>query len=357
MTAFFSFKNKNKPSSVGAADFLHYDTDSDTLTEISHESSSTFSLDRSSTSTNISWAEDSIRQNLEEWEKIERIFYGEEDLPSEPKTREEFLQWMTAFPHLRIKGESIKFDFDPSSVADVEHVDEIIAIDPIPAASGLNNLKSKFKYEQKKTTDTGKTEIDSVGEDLDNFLRITSGPLRRNNRMIPDLFRNNSQKYIIMENPNDRNSNVLSSRFISIREPIKSFDVLSASSKSCLSTARKPCTATGSRSSIFESIRPRILKNNIMSKRLTPLNNAHTTTSATNNRITPSFNRDLNAVETNEMKNKDPQHIKSATTSAQYIFPKAMKSLPAINAKTSNLAHSFNTEVVGHSYSGTGRRK
>jgi hypothetical protein len=43
--------------------------------------SPTNSLGQQSSIGSIPWAEDAILENKEEWEKIERIFYGEEDLP------------------------------------------------------------------------------------------------------------------------------------------------------------------------------------------------------------------------------------------------------------------------------------
>lgn len=55
----------------------------------------------------IPWAEDAIKQNQDEWEAIEAMFYGERALPNDPKLRQEFQEWMTKFPHLRIVGRQI----------------------------------------------------------------------------------------------------------------------------------------------------------------------------------------------------------------------------------------------------------
>jgi hypothetical protein len=55
--------------------FSEESNDTDTLLQISPTNSQSSSIG------SLPWAEDSIFENKEEWEKIERIFYGEEDLP------------------------------------------------------------------------------------------------------------------------------------------------------------------------------------------------------------------------------------------------------------------------------------
>ncbi|XP_055677178.1 uncharacterized protein LOC129786293 [Lutzomyia longipalpis] len=106
------------------------DDSSGSLTEVFYASTS----DKSRSSTgSIPWAEDAIRQNQLEWERIERIFYGEEELPADPKTRQEFLEWMTAFPHLRVCGSQVPLFYDPERVPEGEEgYEEIFAIDPAP---------------------------------------------------------------------------------------------------------------------------------------------------------------------------------------------------------------------------------
>ena len=73
--------------------------------------SSTNDYDLSSTSS-FKWASDARLQNKSEWEQIERIFYGEEQMPEDQKTKEEFKEWMTAFPHLRVIGKKITIPVD-----------------------------------------------------------------------------------------------------------------------------------------------------------------------------------------------------------------------------------------------------
>lgn len=78
---------------------------SDTLTNFLNLSTS--SQGRSCSSGSLPFAEDVIRQNKQDWEHVERIFYGEEPLPEDDKTREEFTDWMNNFPHLRVVGKPV----------------------------------------------------------------------------------------------------------------------------------------------------------------------------------------------------------------------------------------------------------
>lgn len=86
----------------------------------------------------IPWAEDAIKQNQDEWDAIEEMFYGERPLPNDPKIRQEFTEWMTKFPHLRIVGR------------------QIVSAD---------------------TASATKSSDDLVGNQIELCMRITSGPL------------------------------------------------------------------------------------------------------------------------------------------------------------------------------------
>lgn len=76
---------------------------SDTLTNFLTSTSS-----RSSNASDWTFAADAIRQNQQDWEQIERIFYSEEPLPTDEKTKEEFQDWMETFPYLRLVGKNLK---------------------------------------------------------------------------------------------------------------------------------------------------------------------------------------------------------------------------------------------------------
>jgi hypothetical protein len=97
------------------------------------------------------------------------------------KTREEFLSWMRAFPHLRVVGTAIKYEM-PAKPNPVEHYEEIIAIDP-PRYEGESfkqldqELNEKLCLRRSRQM-SGKNS--SKGESLEKLLRITSSGLNRN---------------------------------------------------------------------------------------------------------------------------------------------------------------------------------
>lgn len=142
-------------------------------------------------SSSIPWAEENIADNRNEWNKIERIFYGEEELPTEPKTRNEFLEWMELFPHLRIVGQKVPIYYDPA--AKEEHfINEILAIDP-----PIERYNSRSKSSSRKTnTDeiyftrrSSKSKEDNLSSDLNKFLKISRSPVMTRRQHL-----NNSQK-------------------------------------------------------------------------------------------------------------------------------------------------------------------
>ncbi|XP_004530965.1 uncharacterized protein LOC105664434 [Ceratitis capitata] len=72
------------------------DDDSEFLRDVPYSSSS---IDRSSIGS-IPWADDAIKQNQLDWEKVERMLSGEDELPDEPDLRNEIEEWQTKFPQL-----------------------------------------------------------------------------------------------------------------------------------------------------------------------------------------------------------------------------------------------------------------
>lgn len=140
-------------------------------------------------SSSIPWAEENIADNRNEWEKIERIFYGEEELPKETKTRNEFLEWMELFPHLRIIGNKIPIYFDPSAKEE-NFVNEILAIDP-----PIERYNSRSKSSSRKTNSdeiyftrkSSKLKEDHLSSDLNKFLKISRSPVmtRRHETKVP----------------------------------------------------------------------------------------------------------------------------------------------------------------------------
>lgn len=142
-------------------------------------------------SSSIPWAEENISDNRNEWNKIERIFYGEEELPTESKTRNEFLEWMELFPHLRVVGKKVPIYYDPTAKEE-NVVNEILAIDP-----PIERYNSRSKSSSRKTnTDeiyftrkSSKTNKDNLSSDLNKFLKISRSPVMTRRQHL-----NNSQK-------------------------------------------------------------------------------------------------------------------------------------------------------------------
>jgi Protein of unknown function (DUF3719) len=153
----------------------------------------------------LPWAEDSILENKEEWEKIERIFYGEEDLPTgerrhipfprsiitlqnrflDKQTREEFQEWMTAFPHIRVVGQPMNYYFDDLVRPSDENYDETFAIDPPMLANppgleieckklSLNERRNQLKIDDNPAA-VNLFDFREGANDFNKYLRIASG--------------------------------------------------------------------------------------------------------------------------------------------------------------------------------------
>ncbi|XP_001357724.3 probable serine/threonine-protein kinase mps1 [Drosophila pseudoobscura] len=112
------------------------DDDSEFLQDVPYSSSS---IDRSSVGS-IPWADDAIKKNLLDWERVERMLSGEEELPEkEPELRHEIADWQHKFPMLvgrKVGMRSLRHQsFDSQTRRDDESVD----IDSISNLS-LNSL-------------------------------------------------------------------------------------------------------------------------------------------------------------------------------------------------------------------------
>lgn len=107
------------------------DTDgtSDTLTNFLNTTASS----HRSSNLSLPFAEDAhktIQQNEDEYAFIESIFYGEEPLPADKKTREEFKDWMETFKYLRISGRRCYQPVAGQCHRNPIYHEEIIASDP-----------------------------------------------------------------------------------------------------------------------------------------------------------------------------------------------------------------------------------
>lgn len=136
--------------------------------------SPTSSQGRSSISS-IPWAEDAIKQNQEEWETIEQMFYGELPLPTNKKIREEFEEWMAKFPHIRVVGRQIlSLSTYTRMSTDIDR-EECLAIDP-PAFPSAYRPWKQDTY-QNSDRDSQMVRPTDLNSEIEQCLRITSGPL------------------------------------------------------------------------------------------------------------------------------------------------------------------------------------
>uniref|UniRef100_A0A182K5C3 DUF3719 domain-containing protein n=1 Tax=Anopheles christyi TaxID=43041 RepID=A0A182K5C3_9DIPT len=150
--------------------------ESDTLTELSRESL-TSSQGRSSIGS-IPWAEDAIKQNQTEWERIDRMFYGEEDLPSDAKLREEILEWTTVFPFLRVTGKPITIVESVDAKGNDPFHEEIFLVDP-PLPSRTRSSRSGRDRGPSKQSGASEVECMLTSCDLNKCLCISSGQALR----------------------------------------------------------------------------------------------------------------------------------------------------------------------------------
>lgn len=110
------------------------------------------------------------------------MFYGEDKLPTDPKLRNEFLDWMTLFPHIRITGEQIPFHFDCCAVPCDVNYEEIIAIDPPPIQKchGLSSRKhlNITTHKDEYNNIPINRRLSAINHyQLDKCIRITSGSI------------------------------------------------------------------------------------------------------------------------------------------------------------------------------------
>lgn len=145
---------------------LNITSDSDDCNDENWFGSSTTSADNSSISS-IPWAEDVVNQNKDEWDSIERMFYGEEDLPNDDKLKTEILEWTQKFPHLRVIGQQASIFYNVNGIQSDHNYEEIIAIHPPRANQYFSSTSACPKIET----------INNLEQDMQKCLRITSGPM------------------------------------------------------------------------------------------------------------------------------------------------------------------------------------
>lgn len=177
--------------------------------------SSSASHDGSSVNS-IPWADDVVKQNQELWDRVERMFYGEESLPdNDPKLAQEIREWTTHFPYFRVSGSAMAINARPSiaaAAADVSaastttaesydaipsdpHFEEIFAIHPSPELSTCKSAAVMCATARPlRPSDSNSMREDQLANDIEKYLRITSGPLlsrRTQNSRTAYHYRNN----------------------------------------------------------------------------------------------------------------------------------------------------------------------
>lgn len=171
--------------------------DSDDLNEENWFTSPTTSFDGSSINS-IPWAEDVIKQNKDEWENIERMFYGEMDLPGDEKLRNEIIEWTNRFPHLRVVGKQASIYSTENSSCATANYEEILAIHPTCGSArhqlstyhNSNNNHNNNNHTINFNANNRRMDVlhpvreshTSLDDDIEKHLQITSRPLltRRN---------------------------------------------------------------------------------------------------------------------------------------------------------------------------------
>lgn len=213
---------------------VNVSTESDDFTEDNWFSSPTTSFDGSSVNS-IPWAEDVVKHNKEEWDRIERMFYGEEKLPADTKLRNEIMEWIRQFPHIRVSGQQAPLFYDPAVAPHDTHFEEVIEAHPNNspkiAAKSIRltrNLEQVLEDSLHIDAENRRTTSDSAqnkrsamrrqyaDEDINQCLRITSGALlaKRN------LIQRTQQKFETRSSARSKAASMLQPRRSSCLKPI-----------------------------------------------------------------------------------------------------------------------------------------
>ncbi|XP_017486467.1 PREDICTED: uncharacterized protein LOC108374920 [Rhagoletis zephyria] len=139
------------------------DDDSEFLQDVPYSSSS---IDRSSIGS-IPWADDAIKQNQLDWERVERMLIGEEALPTEPDLRNEILEWQQKFPEL-VNEKNIT-DLPPKCLPErkfgISKISETSAhtlVDDLISHLSLNSSEDDDRYDELATPTAAPQRFDNI---------------------------------------------------------------------------------------------------------------------------------------------------------------------------------------------------
>lgn len=135
----------------------------------------------------IPWADDVVKQNQETWERVERMFYGEESLPdNDVKLSNEIREWTKQFPYFRVSGTPMLItaaattDSNDSNdtVPSDPYFEEILAIHPhSDVHRSAATVPSTVRTTRQLPFDANSMRQEQLNNDVEKCLRITSGPL------------------------------------------------------------------------------------------------------------------------------------------------------------------------------------
>lgn len=206
---------------------INLTSDSDDLLDDYWFASPSASFDGSSV-TSIPWADDVVKQNQDLWERVERMFYGEENLPTNDiKLRNEIIEWTNHFAYLRVTGEQMPIYFSNNNVIPSDpNYEEVFAVHPMtmsmtkaPTTTSIShaNYPHGHRYPDDQQDNT-------LVDDIEKCLRITSGPLlsrrAQNSRTaygVRSTIPSNQPETNFTQSVQNRNKHGLKSALVSVR--------------------------------------------------------------------------------------------------------------------------------------------
>lgn len=213
---------------------INLTSDSDDLLDDYWFASPSASFDGSSVNS-IPWADDVVKQNQDLWERVERMFYGEESLPTNDiKLRNEIIEWTNHFAYLRVTGEQMPIYFSNNNVIPSDpNYEEVFAVHPMATSTTKATTTATYvdrrsaisqancpQYNRCPDDQNDSTLID----DIEKCLRITSGPLlsrrAQNSRTaygVRSTIPSNQPETNFTQSIQNRNKNGLKSALVSVR--------------------------------------------------------------------------------------------------------------------------------------------
>lgn len=207
---------------------INLTSDSEDLLDDYWFTSPSASFDGSSVNS-IPWADDVVKQNQELWDRVERMFYGEESLPTNDiKLRNEIIEWTNHFPYLRVTGDQMPIYFSNNVIPSDSNHDEIFAMHPSTTGTYFDqktgvsyaNRGQEDKYHRYQDDQNDNT----LADDIEKCLRITSGPLlsrrAQNSRTaygVRSTIPSNQPETNFTQSIQNRNKHGLKSALVSVR--------------------------------------------------------------------------------------------------------------------------------------------